>query len=138
MEVYTPPVYQEKRPPGRQPKLTHETRMLVGRKVDGKELTYEQAAKDFGISQASVGGCVKLFRGQGVSQRRMERYRERQQESAGYHHQAQLKELKNEIAELYLENRMLKKILSHSQRKKKEDSSVITSESLDRLPGAAD
>ncbi|MGE3262399.1 MAG: hypothetical protein AB7K68_11520 [Bacteriovoracia bacterium] len=44
-----------------------------------------------------------------------------------------MKDLKLEIADLYLENLMLKKALEHSLRKKNEDSSVITSENLARL-----
>lgn len=40
----------------------------------------------------------------------------------------QLRELKHEIAELYLENLMLKKALQFSQQVKRENSSVITSE----------
>ena len=42
----------------------------------------------------------------------------------------QVKELKGEIGDLYLQNQMLKKALYHSQQKKKDNSSVITSENL--------
>ena len=45
----------------------------------------------------------------------------------------QVKDLKTEIGELYLETRMLKKILAYSQRKKRENSSIITSENLDQF-----
>ena len=46
--------------------------------------------------------------------------------------ESQMRDLKHEIAELYLENLMLKKMVQHSQRIKKENSSVITSENLDQ------
>ena len=133
MEVFTPPPYREKRPAGRQPKLTHETRLLVGRKVTSKEMTYSEAAKTFGISQGAVGACAKLFKNQGLNAKRSERNRERSIEIANYQHQAQVKELKHQIADLFLENQMLKKILNRSLQIKKESGSVITTENLGAL-----
>ena len=47
-------------------------------------------------------------------------------------HETQIRNLKQEIADLYLENKMLKKMFEYSQHLKKEDSSVITSENLDQ------
>jgi hypothetical protein len=49
--------------------------------------------------------------------------------------ETQIRNLKQEIADLYLENLMLKKILEYSKHLKKEDSSVITSENLDQYQG---
>lgn len=43
-----------------------------------------------------------------------------------------VRNLKQEIADLYLENLMLKKMLEHSRLIKKEESCVITSENLDQ------
>ena len=51
--------------------------------------------------------------------------------------ESQMRDLKHEIAELYLENLMLKKILQHSRQIKKESSSVITPENLDQYRKAA-
>ena len=62
METYNPPPYREKRPPGRMPKYTLETRLQIGRKVKEKELTYKDAAKVYDISEGAVGVCVKLFK----------------------------------------------------------------------------
>jgi transposase len=129
MEVFTTPPLREKRPIGRQPKLTHETRLLVGRKVTSKEMTYSAAAKAFGISEGAVGTCVLLFKNQGHNERKNARNKERNLEIDNYQHQAQIKELKLEIGELYLENQMLKKILNRSQQIKKSAGSVITSTS---------
>lgn len=139
MEVFTPPPkLVEKRPTGRQPKLLHETRLLIGRKCTSKEMTYADAAKAFGISQGAVGKCVELFKREGLNQRRSERSKERSDESRNYHHQAQIRELKQEIADLYLENQMLKKIISRPRLRKNESGSVITAENLAESQEAAE
>lgn len=130
MEAYTPPPYKEKRPSGRPHRLTPEMRLMVGRKCAEKEMTMREAAKAFGVSQGAVNLCVKLYRNQGVNARRTERTKERNSEIDNYRHEAQLKDLKHEIANLFLENQMLKKILNTSQRRIKERGSVITPDNL--------
>lgn len=55
MEVFTPPPYREARPTGRPTKLSPEARLSVAQKVISKEMTYREAAKDFGISPGAVG-----------------------------------------------------------------------------------
>lgn len=133
MEVFTPPPYREQRLPGRTPKLTQETRMMVARKVNSKELTYREASKLFGISTGVVAACVKDLKKVGVNQKQVERRKDQNSKVANYRHDAQLKELKQEIADLYLENQMLKKFLNQSLHVKKYDGSVITTENLDQF-----
>jgi len=131
MEVFEQKKVREKRPQGRQPKFTLEFMMMVARQVVEKELGYRDAAKLYGVSHGSIGAWVKKFKKKSwgnaaktsVISEEVHRYRV----------ESHVKELKHEIAELYLENLMLKKILQHSQQIKKERSSVITSENLDQF-----
>lgn len=133
MEVFTPPPYRESRPSGRPSKHTFETRLMIGRKVVSKEMTFREAAQAFGISQGAVASCARLYKNQGALKKRNERTQQRNTEISDYQHQAQLKELKQQIAELFLENQMLKKILNKSLQVKKYAGSVITTENLDQL-----
>lgn len=133
MEVFTPPPYREQRVTGRPPKLTEETRMMVARKVTDKELTYREASKLFGLSNGSVAACVRNFKKLKTYKRRSERKQEENKEITAYRHESQVKELKHQIAELYLENQMLKKFLNRSLQVKKYGGSVITTENLDQL-----
>jgi transposase len=133
MEIFTPPNVIEKRPPGRRPKHSPEYRMMVAKKVVEGAMSFREAAKAFGVSHGSVGAIVRQYKHQGGKVKRNERVSKYKQEVEAYRHQQQMKDLKLEIADLYLENLMLKKALEHSLRKKKDDSSVITSENLDQL-----
>jgi len=105
---------------------------MVARKCQDEGMTYREAARTFGLSHGSVYAILKKYRKDGLKARRKETTTKYAKEVENYRHQNQLRELKHEIAELYLENLMLKKALSHSLRTKKERSSVITSESLER------
>lgn len=133
MEVFTPPPYREKRVNGRPSKLSTEMRLVVAKKVISKEMTYRDAAKMFDISPGAVASCVKLFKKQGSLTQRNKRAAEFKTDVNEYRHQAQIKELKQEIGDLYLENQMLKKFLNKSLQIKKFAGSVITTENLDQL-----
>lgn len=135
MEIFTPPQVKEKRPPGRQPKHSPEYRTMVARKCVEEGMTYREAGKTFNLSHGSVYQIIQQYKYQGAKTKRNIRGSRYKQEVDDYRHQAQVKDLKHEIAELYLENLMLKKALEHSLRTKKDDSSVITSENLERLKG---
>jgi galactokinase/mevalonate kinase-like predicted kinase len=80
-----------------------------------------------------VSAIKKEYLSQGSKSKRSERTTKYKKEVEAYRSQQQMKDLKLEIADLYLENLMLKKALEHSLKMKKEDSSVITSENLERL-----
>ncbi len=133
MEAFTPPPYREARVRGRQPKLTHETRLLVAAKVTSKEMTFREAAQAFGISTAAVNTCVKLATSEQSKSKRNDKVNEYNANAEAYRHQAQLKELKQVIGDLYIENQLLKKILNKSLLIKKSNGSVITTDNLDQL-----
>jgi predicted transcriptional regulator len=130
METFTPPPYREKRPHGRQPIHSPEMRLMIGKKVSEKEMTYREAAKMFGISGGAVAGCVKLYLNKDKNKNRTPNYHAQNDEVANYRHQAQVKDLKHQIADLFLENQMLKKILNKSLQIKKDNGSVITTNNL--------
>jgi transposase len=133
MEIFNPPDVRPKRPPGRQPKHSPEYRMMVAKKVIEEGMSYREASNAFGLSHGSIGAIVKQYAHEGAKSKRNERNSKYKKEVEAYRSQQQMKDLKLEIADLYLENLMLKKALEHSLRRKKDDSSVITSENLDRL-----
>ena len=137
MEIFTPPTIKEKRPPGRQAKNSVEYQIMVARKCVEEGMTYREAAKTFNVSHGSVYAFIQKYKDHGAKSKRKVTSSKYQKEVEDYRHQSQVKDLKHEIAELYLENLMLKKALQHSLQTKKDDSSVITSENLDRLKEAA-
>jgi len=133
MEVFTPPPYREARPLGRPSKLTPEARVAVAQSVLSKEMTYREAAKAYGISPGAVGTCIRNLRKQGANSKRNEKVNAYNKASDEYRHQAHVKELKQEIADLYLQVQILKKILNKSLLVKKSNGSVITTDNLDQL-----
>lgn len=102
--------------------------MMVARQVVEKELSYRDASKLYGVSHGSIGSWVKKYKKKNWGN--SAKTKVVSEEVHRYRMDSQLKDLKYEIGELYLENQMLKKILQHSQQIKKERSSVITSENL--------
>jgi len=133
MEIFSPPQVKEKAPPGRRPKHSVEFMHMVARKCIEENMTYREASKTFGISHGSVYQFILKYTNQKAKTKRNVTNSKYKKEVDDYRHQAQVKDLKHEIADLYLENLMLKKALAHSLRMKKEDSSIITSENLERL-----
>jgi hypothetical protein len=103
---------------------------MIGKKVSEKELTYREAAKTFGVSPGAVASCVKLFLNKDVAKKKLANYHIQNDEAANYRHQAQIKDLKHQIADLFLENQLLKKILNKSLQMKKDNGSIITTENL--------
>jgi transposase len=133
MEIFAPMPVKEKRPPGRQATHSVEYMMMVAKKVAEEGMTYREAGKTFNISHGTVNAWVQKYKNRTLNSKRRERKSKYDQEVEEYRHTAQIKELKHEIAELYLENRMLKKALKHSLQLKKESSSIVTSENLEQL-----
>lgn len=132
MEIFTPPQIKEKKPSGRPPKRSQEYMIMVARKCLDEGMTYREAAQTFGVSHGSVYQFIQKYKHKKFRTKANARISEYKKEVEDYRHQAQVKELKHEIAELYLENLMLKKALKHSLSAKKENLSVITSEHLDQ------
>lgn len=106
---------------------------MIAKKVAEEGMTYREAAKTFNVSHGAVHSYLKKYKDIGSKAKRKVTKTKYTKEVENYRHESQIKGLKHEIAELYLENLMLKKALQHSLQMKKEDSSVITSENLERL-----
>lgn len=138
MEIFAPPEVKEKRPPGRRPKHSQEYMLMIAKKCCDEGMTYREAANTFGVSHGSVHQFILKYKKNELSSKVKTRKSKYAKEVESYRHQAQVKELKHEIAELYLENLLLKKALKHSLQSKNGDSSVVTSESLERLQEDAD
>ncbi len=133
MDIFMPPHLKEKRPPGRRAKCSVEYQVMIAKKVVEEGMTYREAAKTFNVSHGAVHSYINKYKDIGAKAKRKVTTSKYAKEVENYRHESQIKGLKHEIAELYLENLMLKKALQHSLKMKKENSSVITSENLDRL-----
>lgn len=121
---------------GRKPNYTEEYMMMVGRKVAEGNLTYREAGRTFGMSHGAVGSCVKRFKKGDYGN--ATKFKEVSERAQVQRLESNIREIKQEIADLYLENLMLKKALYYSHQVKRENSSVITSENLDRLQRGAE
>jgi transposase len=108
---------------------------MVAQKVVEEGMTYRVAAKTFAISTGAVSAWTKKYKKGNLLQSAKDK--EQSPDYKIYQLEDQVKELKTEIGDLYLQNQMLKKALFHSQMKKKENSSVITSENLAQFQKAA-
>ncbi|MES2768678.1 MAG: helix-turn-helix domain-containing protein [Bdellovibrionota bacterium] len=126
MEIFTPPQVKEKRPPGRQPKHSQEFMIMVARKCIDEGMTYREASTIFGVSHGSVYQFIQKYKHDKFKTKRNARTSKYKKEVEEYRHTAQVKELKHEIAELYLENLMLKKALKHSLSASKRNKSLKT------------
>lgn len=136
MEIYRRRPPKEKRPSGREPKFTIEYMTMVARKVADEGMTYDQACKTFGISQGAVGDWKKRYLKGTLGSSKSDTH-EQSSDYKVFRLEDQVKDLKREIGELYLENMMLKKTLCTFPPKKKESSSVITSENLEQFKKGA-
>lgn len=87
------------------------------------------------MCQGAIASCVKQYKSGTLGSSDHDRYAKEQKtpDHRIFSLESQVKDLKTEIGELYLENLMLKKALSYSAQKKKEVSSMITSENLDQF-----
>ncbi len=128
MEVFRKRAPKEKQPAGRAPQWTSEYMFMVARKVVDEGMKYREAAKNFNVSTGSVGSWVRKYKRGALNA--TSKGVEQSEELKIFRLEDQVKELKGEIGDLYLQNQLLKKALYHSQQKKKETSSVITSENL--------
>ena len=136
MEIYRKVAPKEKKVPGRSAKFTSEFMIMVAKKVEEEGMTYKVASKTFGISQGAVATWIKKFKAGGHMTVKEQRGGP-SDDLKIYRLEDQVEELKKEIGQLYLENQLLKKAIYHSQSKKKDPSSVITSENLDQWRGGA-
>ena len=138
MEVFKQKrVKPDKKPHGRQPNYSLQYMTMVAEKVVKGDLSYREAGKLFGASHGAIGAWVKNYKNKSWGVNTRAANKPLSDEVQVYRFESHVKDLKHEIAELYLENLMLKKIIQHSQQIKKENSSVITSENVDQLKKGA-
>ena len=139
MEIVNKILPKERARIGRTPKYSVEYYMMMAKQIVDDGLTYREASKIYGCSHGTVCHWLKLYR-QGVlpSKAKKAKREEAVKESDIARLEHHVKNLKTEIGDLYLENLMLKKALKYSQQIKRDNLSVITSESLDQLPEDAE
>jgi transposase len=115
---------------GRMPKYNLDWYMTMAKNVVEGGMSFREAAKTFGMSHGSVSHWKKVYlAGKFPAMKAKRAVSPENQKTIMENH---VRNLKQEIADLYLENLMLKKMLEHSRLIKKEDSCVITSENLDQ------
>jgi len=135
MEITMPSQKKIKKPTGRAPKYAPEYYMMMAKHVVNDGMSYREAAKTYSVSHGTVNHWVKLYKSGKLPNRikANDARKKATDDMNTYRIERYVKELKHEIAELYLENTMVKKALNYSQRIKSVDSSVITSENLDQF-----
>jgi transposase len=131
MEILSQKIVKEPKVQGRPPTYNQEYMSMVAKKVVEGEITYREAGKTFGVSSGSISSWVRQFKKGSWPQ--ASKVREATEKVKVIRLETHVRELKQEIGELYLENLMLKKALQYSQQVKKGNSSVITSENLDQF-----
>jgi transposase-like protein len=113
---------------GRPPSKSAEYRMMVCQEIVGGKMTYREASKTFGVSSGAISAWLRDYKaGKLMDPKAVEDSRSRMQR-----YEENISELKAEIAELYLQNQILKKSIAYMNSKKKGGSFVITSENLDQ------
>src|ERR1035437_1197186 len=137
MEIFTPPEVRPKRTPGRRSKHSESYQMVVAKKMIDEGISYREAASTYGLSHGSISNIIRKYRDGKLNLKRKETTSKYAKEVESYRVKTVMNDLKLEIANLFLENLMLKKMLEVSRQMKKENSSVITSENLDLLPERA-
>jgi len=137
MEIFSTPDVKPKRPQGRQSKHSESFQMMVAKKVLEGGMTYREAGKTFGMSHGSISNVIKKYKNNKYNSNRREKTAKINKEAENYRHKTIVNDLKLEIADLYLENLMLKKMCEHYQLERKKSSSDVTSENLDLLPEVA-
>ena len=126
---------KEKKQLGRKSPHPVEFQIMVARKVRSGAMTFREASKAFGIS----GGCVNSWiRKHEKGTMPIPKPHKESDATVIGRMESHIKELKGEIAELYLQNLMLKKAMKLVLEKKSAGSSVITSENLEAYRGAAE
>ena len=137
MDIFYNKKPKEKVPVGRPPKYSAEFRRMIASKIVDEGMTYAQAAKMFDLSQGAIATAIKQYKAGTLGSSEHDKHAKKQlsPDSRICSLESQVKDLKTEIGELYLENLMLKKALSYSAQKRKDNSSVITSENLDQFKG---
>jgi transposase-like protein len=122
-----------KKPIGRPADHSHEFMTAVAHRVANGELSQREAARRYGASHGAINSWVKKYRSHSL--RLMRQRQDPGPKTSKGREEAlenEVKDLKIEIAHLYLQVQMLKKAQAFEDQVRKEGSSIITSENLDR------
>lgn len=133
MEILNPKKPKQRKRIGRAPKYNIDYYMMMAKQVVEQGMSFRDAAKLYNVSHGSVSHWKKVYL-QGKFPK-MKKAQAISPENQLLQIESQVRNLKQEIADLYLENLMLKKMIEYSRQVKNEDSSVITSENLDQFRG---
>ena len=126
-------------PTGRPAKHPVEFMMAVAQRVASGGMTFREASRKYGVSHGSVNTWVKKYKSGTLAE--MKQPKERMPKKASLregHLENEIRALKQELANLYMENRMLKKAQSYAERAKRDASSLIISGSGDQLSADAE
>ena len=108
--------------------------MAVAQKVASGELTQRQAAKRYGVSHGSISVWKKRYVTNTLHL--MKQKRDPKPKTPSGREAAlenEIKALKQELADLYMQVQMLKKAQVFADRARKDASSIITSENSDQF-----
>jgi len=130
MELLNPRKPKEPKKIGRAPKYSLDYYMMIAKQVVEQGMSYREASKIYNVSHGSVHHWKKVYLDGKFP--KMKKSQTVSPENQLLMKETQIRNLKQEIADLYLENLMLKKMFEYSKHLKKEDLSVITSENLDQ------
>ncbi len=128
MDILNPKTPKRPKRVGRAPKYNLDYYMMMAKQVVEQGMSYRDAAKIYKMSHGSVSHWRKIYM-QGKFPK-MKKDHAISPENRVLQLESSVRNLKQEIGDLYLENLMLKKMHAYSRQLKNEDSSVITSENL--------
>ena len=120
-------------PTGRPAKHPVDFMMAVAQKVVSGELTLREAAQRYGVSHGSISLWKKRYGSRTLHL--MKQKKEIKPRTAGGREAAlesEIRVLKQELGDMYMQIQMLKKAQVFSERAKKDASSIVTSENLDQ------
>lgn len=117
MDILNPKTPKMPKRVGRAPKYNLDWYMTMAKNVVEKGMSYRQAAKVYGMSHGSVAHWKKVYL-QGKFPK-MKAALSISPETKHLHLETQIRNLKQEIADLYLENLMLKKCQPILNKRKK-------------------
>jgi transposase len=122
-----------KGPLGRPAKHSVEFMMAVAEQVLSGQMSYRQASERYGVSHGSISCWKEKYR-KFMLHRMKQAGRKGALTPVGREAALELenKQLKQELADLYLQVRMLKKVQAFEEQAKRDASSIITSESFER------
>lgn len=121
-------------PTGRPAKHPVDFMMAVAQKVVSGELTLREAAQRYGVSHGSVSLWKKRYGSRTLHLMKQKREYKKRKTAGGRESalESEIRVLKQELGDLYMQIQMLKKAQVFSERAKKDSSSIVTSENLNQ------